>query len=40
VKKIRMLGGVFIAGGGNYNVCVALVGKKRDIWRNYGQKGR
>jgi hypothetical protein len=27
VKKIRMLGGIFIAGRGNYNVCEALVGK-------------
>ena len=30
------LGGIFIAGGGNYNVYEAFAGKKRDIWWNYG----
>jgi hypothetical protein len=35
VKEIRMLGGIFIAGGGNYNVYVALVGKTgylEELW--------
>jgi hypothetical protein len=35
VKKIRMLGGIFIAGRGNYNVCEALVGKTgylEELW--------
>lgn len=39
MKKIRMLGSIFIAGGGNYNVYGALVRKNGMFGGTMGRRG-